>query len=189
MPRASEKDEITRLLVDFSKGDRATLDELFPVVYDELRRLASNYLRRERNNHTLQPTALVHEAYMKLIDQREVDWQNRAHFFGIAAQMMRRILLKHAEKHNAEKRGGNFQKVNLDEAIVFFEKQNLDVLALDKALSQLAEFDEKQARIVELRFFGGLKNEEVAEVIGVSLATVKREWTIAKAWLMRELSN
>ncbi|HRH43206.1 MAG TPA: sigma-70 family RNA polymerase sigma factor [Pyrinomonadaceae bacterium] len=189
MPRVSEKGEITRLLIDSSKGDRNSLDALFPVVYDELKRLASSYLRRERADHTLQPTALVHEAYLKLIDQREVDWQNRAQFFGIAAQMMRRILLKHAEKHNAEKRGGNLQKVTLDEAIGFFEKQNLDIIELDKALSNLARFDERQANIVELRFFGGLKNEEVAEVIGISLATVKREWTIAKAWLLRELSQ
>lgn len=185
----SKKGEITRLLIDSSKGDRQFLDALFPIVYDELRRLASSYLRRERNDHTLQPTALVHEAYMKLIDQREVDWQNRAQFFGIAAQMMRRILLKHAEKHNAEKRGGNLQKVQLDEAIGFFERQNLDILELDKALSRLTEFDERQANIVELRFFGGLKNEEVAQVIGISLATVKREWTMAKAWLLRELSE
>lgn len=183
-----EKGDLTRLLIDFGNGDRDSLDALFPVVYDELRRLASSYLRRERSDHTLQPTALVHEAYMKLIDQREVDWENRAQFFGIAAQIMRRILIKHAEKHHAEKRGGNLQKVELDEAIGFFEKRNLDLLALDEALTKLAELDERQARIVELHFFGGLKNEEIAEVIGVSLATVKRDRTTAKAWLLRELT-
>ncbi|MBX7170719.1 MAG: sigma-70 family RNA polymerase sigma factor [Pyrinomonadaceae bacterium] len=186
MPIVDEKGELTKLLL---KGDRDSLDAIFPLVYDELRRLAASYLRRERSDHTLQPTALVNEAYLKLIDQREVDWQNRAQFFGIAAQMMRRILLKHAEKHNADKRGGNLQKIELDEAVGFFEKQNLDILALDIALKNLAKLDERQANIVELRFFGGLKNEEVASVIGISLATVKREWTIAKAWLLRELSQ
>ena len=181
--------EATNLLIGYSRGARDGLDELFPVVYDELKRLARNYLNRERAGHTLQPTALVHEAYMRLIDQRAVDWQNRAQFFGIAARMMRRILINHAETRAAEKRGGDVTKVGLDAASSFFEKQELDVLALDDSLSRLALIDADQAKIVELKFFGGMTNEEAAEVTGVSLATVKREWSMAKAWLLRDLSN
>ena len=181
--------EATNLLIDYSRGARDGLDELFPVVYDELKRLARNYLNRERAGHTLQPTALVHEAYMRLIDQRAVDWQNRAQFFGIAAQMMRRILINHAETRAAEKRGGDAAKVGLDAASNFFERQELDVLELDDALLRLALIDADQAKIVELKFFGGMTNEEAAEVTGVSLATVKREWSMAKAWLLRDLSS
>ena len=181
--------EATNLLIGYSRGARDGLDELFPVVYDELKRLARNYLNRERAGHTLQPTALVHEAYMRLIDQRAVDWQNRAQFFGIAAQMMRRILINHAETRAAEKRGGDAAKVGLDAASNFFERQELDVLELDDALLRLALIDADQAKIVELKFFGGMTNEEAAEVTGVSLATVKREWSMAKAWLLRDLSS
>ncbi len=164
-----------------------SLDEMFPVIYAELRRLAEVYLRRERGDHTLQPTALVHEAYLRLRNQHNVDWQNREQFLGIAAQMMRRILVNHAEAKNALKRGG--AKQSLDDVItVFFERQNLDLLALDEAMKRLAEIDEQKSCIVELKFFGGLTNEETAKLINRSIATVEREWTFAKAWLHRALT-
>ncbi len=167
-----------------------TLDEMFPVIYAELRRLAQNYLRRERADHTLQPTALVHEAYLRLRNQRNVDWQNRAQFLGIAASMMRRILVNHAEAKHAEKRGGNGNvKQSLDEVTVFFEQQNLDLLALHEALKNLAAIDEQKSRVVELKFFGGLTTEEIAEVVGKSVATIEREWTFARAWLCKTLNS
>jgi RNA polymerase sigma factor (TIGR02999 family) len=175
-------------LVAWSDGDQQALEKLMPLVYDELRRLAGRYLRRERPGHTLQATALVNEAYLRLVDQRDVRWQNRAHFFGIAAQMMRRILVDHARSHQVAKRGAGARKLSLDEAIEAPEQADVDLVALDDALSDLARIDPQQSRIVELRFFGGLTIEEVAEVVGVSPATVKREWTMAKAWLYRELS-
>ena len=185
----AEKTEITRLLSEWSNGNRAALDEIIPLVYDELRRIAGNYLRRENVGHTLQTTALVHEAFIRLTDQKEVSWQNRAHFFAIAAKMMRRILVNYAETKHAEKRGGaNARKVELDEALAFCRERNLDLLALDEALKKLSEFDEQLCHIVELKFFGGLTNQEVAEVLPISLATVKREWSTAKSWLLRELS-
>ena len=165
------------------------LDELMPVVYDELRRLAQNYLSRERQGHTLQTTALVHEAYLRLIDQRSVNWQNRAQFFGIAAQMMRRILINHAKDRNAKKRQGYATKISLDDAVSFFEKRELDLMTLDQALNSLAALDPQQAQIVELRFFGGLTIEEVSEVLAISPATTKREWDSAKLWLRRQLSS
>ena len=164
-----------------------SLDEMFPVIYAELRRLAEIYLRRERGDHTLQPTALVHEAYLRLRDQRNVDWRNREQFLGIAAQMMRRILVNHAEAKNALKRGG--AKCSLDDVLtVFFERQNLDLVAIDEARKRLAAIDEQKSRIVELKFFGGLTTEETARLVNRSVATVEREWTFAKAWLHRALT-
>ncbi|HYK21939.1 MAG TPA: sigma-70 family RNA polymerase sigma factor [Pyrinomonadaceae bacterium] len=166
-----------------------SLDELMPVVYDELRRLAQHYLSHERAEHTLQTTALVHEAYLRLVDQKTINWQNRAQFFGVAAQMMRRILINHAKSRNAVKRGGHARKISLDEAIDFFEQREIGLMALNEALETLAALDPDQAKIVELRFFGGLTIEEIAEVIGTSPATTKREWDSAKLWLRRQLST
>jgi RNA polymerase sigma-70 factor (ECF subfamily) len=180
---------ITQLLIDSSLGDKTALDALMPAVYAELRRLAESYLQHERSDHTLQATALVHEAYIRLVDQRNVNWQNRAQFFGLAAKMMRRILVTHAEARQAAKRGGHAQKLSLDEAISFFDEQQVDLLALNEALTQLATLDERQSQIIELRFFGGLTIEEVADVLQISSATVKREWNMAKTWLLRELSR
>jgi len=168
--------------------EKEALDKLMPAVYDELRRQAARYLRREQAGHTLQTTALIHEAYMRLVDQRNVQWQNRAQFFGIAAQMMRRILVDHARTKKRVKRGGSDIKVSLADATMPVEERDLDVIALDEALTRLAEIDEQQSRVVELRFFSGLTVEETAEVMGISPATVKRDWSMAKAWLHRELS-
>lgn len=181
--------DVTRLLVDWSNGNQAALENLTPLVYGELRRLASRYLRRERPDHTLQSTALVHEAYMRLIDQRNVRWQNRAHFFGVAAQLIRRILVDHARSRMAAKRGAAVCKLSLDEAIETPGARDLDLAALDDALNALARIDPQQSRIVELRFFTGLSIDETAEVLHVSPATVKRDWTTAKAWLFREISR
>ena len=169
--------------------DKESLDKLMPAIYDELRRQAAHYLRQERPGHTLQTTALIHEAYVRLVDQRNVQWQNRAHFFGIAAQMMRRILVDHARTKKRAKRGGSDIKVSLDDAAVAVKGQDLDVVAVDEALNRLAKIDEQQSRVVELRFFRGLTVEETAEVMGISPATVKRDWSMAKAWLHRELSG
>jgi len=180
---------VTQLLLAWGAGDKSALDELMPAVYDELRRLAQIYLSRERPGHTLQTTALVHEAYLRLIDQRSVNWQNRAQFFGIAAQMMRRILINHAQERNAQKRQGYATRVALDDAVSFFEKRDLDLMALDEALNGLAALDPQQTQIVELRFFGGLTIEEVSEVLDISPATTKREWDSAKLWLRRTLST
>ena len=185
MPETSEN--LTELLINASRGDKNSLDEILPLVYDELRKIAQNYLNRERGDHTLQATALVHEAYLRLIDQRKVDWQNRSQFFGLAAQMMRRILVNHAEEHKAQKRGSG-QKLQLDETVDVSFEENLDLLDLDEALKKLAEFDEQKSRIVEMRFFGGLTIEETAQVLEKSHATIEREWAFAKAWLYRELS-
>jgi len=183
----SSQHEVTRLLIRLTEGDNAALDALLPAVYDELRRLAANYLRRERVGHTLQPTALVHEAYLRLVDQTRVEWQNRAHFFGVAAQMMRRILVDHARGQQAEKRGGDVQKISLDENIDVSALRASELVALDEALERLAELDPQKSRLVELRFFGGLSVEETAEVMGVSAPTVKRHWRLAKAWLYGEV--
>ena len=169
--------------------DKESLDKLMPVVYDELRRQPARYLRREQPGHTLQTTALIHEAYVRLVDQHNVQWQNRAHFFGIAAQMMRRILVDHARRKKRAKRGGSDIKISLDDATVAVQGQDLDVVAVDEALTRLAKIDEQQSRVVELRFFSGLTVEETAEVMGISPATVKRDWSMAKAWLHRELSG
>jgi RNA polymerase sigma factor (TIGR02999 family) len=179
--------DVTRLLVEWRHGDQAALAHLLPLVYDELRRLAQRYLQSERPDHTLQATALVHEAYLRLVDQRQAQWHNRAHFFGIAAQMMRRILVDHARQQHAAKRGGAEPKLSLDEAVHVSAERAVDVVALDEALTALAALDPQQSQIVELRFFGGLTIEETAEVLGVSPATVKRDWSMAQAWLYREL--
>lgn len=181
--------EVTTLLMNWNGGEAEALDRLLPLVYDELRRIAGRYLRKERQDHTLQTTALVHEAYLRLIDQNQANWQNRAQFFGVAAQMMRRILVDHARGHTADKRGGGVAKLSLDEAIEIAEQREVDLIALDDALNTLAQLDEQQCRVVELRFFGGLTVEEVAEVMKLSPATIKREWSMAKAWLHRELSK
>jgi RNA polymerase sigma factor (TIGR02999 family) len=180
---------ITQLLVEWSNGDQNALDQLTPMVYDEMRRMARTYLRSERADHTLQATALVHEAYLRLIDQHSVSWQNRAHFFGIASQMMRRILVNHALAKAAEKRGGEVQKLSLDEAVSFANQREIDLIALDEALKELELLDPQQTRIVELRFFGGLSIEDTAEALRVSPATVKRDWSTAKLWLRRQLSK
>lgn len=179
---------VTRLLAEWSNGDRDALEKLAPLVYSELHRLASLYLRRERRDHTLQSTALVHEAWIRLIDQQHINWQSRAQFFGIAAQMIRRILIDHARNRQAAKRGDGALKLSLDEALAAPDRRDLDLVALDDALTDLARLDPAQARLVELRFFAGLSIEESAQVLGISPATVKREWAAAKAWLFRELS-
>ncbi|MGA9772528.1 MAG: sigma-70 family RNA polymerase sigma factor [Blastocatellia bacterium] len=178
---------VTQLLQQAQVGDRAALDELLPLVYKELKRIARRQLANERQGHTLQATALVHEAYLRLVDQHSVDWRNRAHFFSIAAEMMRRILVNHAINRRAQKRGSGETLLSLDEAVKLPNKQNLDLISLDEALNRLAELDPAQARIVELRFFAGLTNEEVAAVLEISDSTVKREWRSAKAWLAAQL--
>ncbi len=178
---------VTRLLREAQAGDRAALDELLPLVYRELRQIAAHHLAQERPGHTLQATALVHEAYLRLIDQHSVDWRNRAHFFSIAAEMMRRVLVNHAVSRRAQKRGAGETLLSLDEVISFPNRQDVDLILLDEALTRLAELDPLQARIVEMRFFAGLKVEEVAAVLGVSDSEVKREWRSAKAWLTAQL--
>ena len=181
--------EITQLLKDWGDGDQTALDKLMPLVYDELHRLAHHHMRREKPGHMLQTSALVNEAYLRLIDASQVDWQNRAHFFGIAAQLMRRILVDHARKLRYQKRGGDAHQVSLDEALVVSEERAADVVALDDALKGLAEIDQRKGQIVELRFFGGLSIEETAEVLKVSPGTVMRDWTLAKAWLRRAVES
>ena len=183
--------DVTRLLLSWSQGNQAALDELMPLVYDELRRLAPAYLRRERSNHTLQSTALVHEAFMRLVNQQEVDWRNRAHFFAIAAQMIRRILVDYARAQHTEKRGSGSVKLELDEAMAAPLESgfDLDLLALNDALDQLLHLDARQSRIVELRFFAGLSIEETAVVMKLSPTSIKREWNTARAWLFREMTR
>jgi len=181
-------DGVTQLLVEWQNGNQQALDSLIPLVYQELRAIAGRYLSHESPGHTLQSTALVHEAYFKLIGQRRVRWQNRAHFFGIAAQMMRRILIDHARHQVRDKRGGGAPKLSLDEAVATAEMEtDVDLLALDEALTSLALIDPRGARIIELRFFSGLTLDETAEVVGVSAGTVKRDWSAARAWLYREM--
>jgi RNA polymerase sigma factor (TIGR02999 family) len=187
--REKQPGTTTQLLIDLTNGNRAVVDTLLPLIYNELRSLASNYLRRERSEHTLQPTALVHEAYMRLVDQTQVNWQNRAHFFGVAAQMMRRILVDHARAHQADKRGGEFRKVSLDESLDSVAERSNELIALDDALVELASFDEMKSRIIELRYFGGLTVEETAEALGVTPVTIKRHWRMAKAWLFGKIKN
>jgi RNA polymerase sigma factor (TIGR02999 family) len=187
--RMDTSPDITGLLLAWSDGDRDALEMLTPLVYRELKKLAESYLRRERVGHTLQPTALAHEAYIKLIDQRNVRWRNRAHFYGIAAQAMRRILVDHARARLTEKRGSGGAVVSLDEAIDVSDERAGQLLALDDALERLAELDPQNSRVVELRYFGGMTLEETAEILGVSRATVIREWRAAKAWLYGELSR
>ena len=181
--------EITRLLIAWCDGDKTAFDKLTPLVERELHRIARHYMHRENPGHTLQTTALVNEAYIRLVNQREVRWQNRAHFFGIAAQIMRRILLNHARNRHRVKRGGGAMQVSLSEAAVVSEEKSAELVALDEALERLAEVDERKARVVELRYFGGLSVEESAEVLGVSQVTVMRDWNMAKAWLTREMRN
>jgi len=180
---------VTLLLKEVSKGNQKALAELIPAVYDELRRLAAYYLRQERSNHTLQATALVHEAYLRLVDQRHVDWKNRNQFFGVAAHLMRRVLLMHAREHSAVKRGGSAYKISLDETAILVPAQADHLVLLDELLSRLATLDPQQERIVELRFFAGLSVEEAAYLLGISTATVKRDWAMAKAWLAREMGR
>jgi RNA polymerase sigma-70 factor (ECF subfamily) len=182
-------ENVTKLLVQWSNGDQAAFEALVPLVYDELRRVARYYLNREKQNHTLSSTALVHEAYFKLVNQKDVTWQNRAHFFGVAAQIMRRILVDHARHHAYAKRGGGALTLALDDAMAASQPREIDLVALDDALHSLAKLDERQSRMVELRFFGGLSIEETSEVLGISAPTVKREWASARAWLFRELTR
>ena len=180
---------VTKLLVQWSSGDQGALDSLIPLVYEELRRVARYYLKQEKQSNTLSSTALVHEAYLRLVNQKEVTWQNRAHFFGVAAQMMRRILVDHARRHGYAKRGGGALTLALEEAVATPQRREIDLVALDDALDSLAKLDERQSRMVELRFFGGLSIEETSEVLGVSMPTVKREWASARAWLFREITR
>lgn len=181
---------ITEILAELRTNERASVDELLPVVYNELRRLAGGHLSGERPSHTLQPTALVHEAYIRLIGQRETEWQDRAHFFGIASRLMREILIEHARGKNRQKRGGEFKtQILLDEAVSYSDHQPLDVLAVDEAMTKLEELDERQARIVEMKFFGGLTIDEIGEVLSISPATIKREWSSAKLFLGKMLGS
>ncbi len=186
---APSPEKVTQLLLAWREGDEAALEKLLPLVYDELHRLAARYMRRESPGHTLQTSALVNEAFIRLIDQQQVHWQNRAHFFGIAAQLMRRILLDHARGQARGKRGGGVHRVSFDEGAIVSEQRAAELIALDDALNALAAFDSRKSRIVELRFFGGLSNEEVTEVMGMSLRTVEREWRKAKAWLHHAISE
>lgn len=181
--------EITALLHDARDGDADAAAKLVPLVYRELRRMADRYLRNERIGHTLQPTALVHDALLELLGSQSVDWQNRAHFFAVAAQSMRRILVDYARSHRAEKRGGNFQRISLDNVLVVSREQFGDLLVLDQALDRLQKWDGRLGRMVELRFFGGMTEEETAEVLGISVRTVKRDWKVARAWLHGEMTK
>lgn len=184
----SSPTDVTDLLVAWSNGNQAARDQLMGVVYDELHRLARRYMRRESPGHTLQTSALLNEAFLRLVDQKNVQWQNRAHFFGIAAQMMRRILVDHARSRSYAKRGGGARNLSLDEGLIVSDARNEEVVNVHEALERLTVFDSRKGQIVELRFFGGLSIEETAEVLGVSPGTVMRDWTLAKAWLRREMS-
>lgn len=188
----NESQDITQLLLAWRNGDEMALERLTPLVYNELRRLAQGYLRRERGNHTLQPTALVHEAYLQLMErggENTPSWQSRAHFFGIAARLMRRILVDHARTHAAEKRGGGQETLPLNEALEVPGGRTADIVALDEALHELAALDVRKSRIIELRYFGGLSIDEITEVVGVSVATVRRDLRMAETWLYREISR
>lgn len=182
----AEMHEVTRLLHSMNAGNREAVDALVPLVYSELRKLAAHYLKGERGGHTLQPTALVHEAFLRLIEQ-ETDWQNRAHFFAMAASLMRRILVDYARGYKAEKRGGEAEKISLEDIFVFVKEKPSEIIALDEALKGLTEIDPRRAKVVEMRFFGGLNNEEIAEVLGVHSNTVLRDWNLARAWLKAQL--
>lgn len=181
--------DLTQLLVNWRNGDKAALDEMTPVLYEELRRLARHFLSAERSDHTLQPTALVNEAYLRLVDQRAVDWRNRAHFLGVAATIMRRILINHAEARKAAKRQPFADAVALEDALGVFTNPRVDLLELNRSLDRLAKLDAQQGKVVELRYFGGLSIDETAEAMGISPATVKREWVTAKLWLVRQLEG
>jgi RNA polymerase sigma factor (TIGR02999 family) len=180
--------DVTQILHDWSSGDTKAPERLMPFVYDELRRLARGFLARERGGHTLQPTALVNEAYLRLVDQTRVNWQNRAHFYGIASRMMRRVLIDHARSHATEKRGGGTIRLSIDDVQVSLEERATSFVALDEAMKRLEQMDERKCKVVELRFFGGLSDEEIAEVLGVTTRTVLRDWKKARLWLYRELS-
>lgn len=180
---------ISHLLNEWNAGDPQALDRLTPLVYEELRHQAARYLRRERPGHTLQTTALIHEAYLRLIDAKDVNWQSRSHFFAVAANVMRRILVEHARRRDADKRGGSQVRVQFDEALAVADETDVDLLAMDEALDRLAAIDPQQARVVELRFFSGLSVEETAAALGVSPKTVKRDWSVARAWLRREIGG
>lgn len=180
---------VTQLLISYGKGDKEALERLLPLVYRELRRLAGGMMKREKPSHTLQPTALVHEAYFRLVDQKQAQLQNRAHFFAVSAQLMRRILIDHARAKKAAKRGGSKIQISFNDAIKFEDGKDPDLVSLDYALEKLTKLDERQGRVVELRYFGGLSIEETAKVLETSPATVKRDWKLAKAWLYRELSK
>jgi len=186
---SSPPGHVTQLLLAWGTGDRDALEDLIPVVYGELRRIAGRYLRHERLDHTLQPTALVHEAYLKLIDQKHADWQNRAQFFGVASQMMRRILIDHARAGNMAKRSGHWVRVTLDEGAAELRGPDVEILDLDRALIRLGEFDPRKSQIAELRFFGGLSLAEVAHVLAISVATVERDWQTARAWLYAAMKD
>jgi len=181
--------QFTRLLVELGNGNESVLDEMLPLIYDELRRLAAYHLKGERKSHTLQATALVHEAYIRLVNQREVDWKNRTQFLGLASEIMRRILVSHARNRGAVKRGGKEQRVSLSIVDLSAKQQDVDLIMLDDALNKLASNDPRKSRVVELKFFGGMTNDEVAELLQVSGATVEREWTFARAWLFKALSG
>jgi RNA polymerase sigma factor (TIGR02999 family) len=185
----NEPQEFTVLLREWSAGNEGALPQLMPIVYQELRKLAAAKLRRERSGHTLQPTALIHEAYMRLVRLRQAEWHSRAHFFAIASQIMRKILVDHARKHKAMKRGGYDEKVSLDEGLSFARERGATLIALDDALRELASFDDRKCRLIELKYFGGLQGEEIAEALGVSRATVTRESRLAEAWLHQFLTN
>jgi RNA polymerase sigma factor (TIGR02999 family) len=186
---ARESSDVTQILAQWERGDQGALERLVPLVYEELRRIAARYLRSERSSHTLQTTALVHEAYLRLVDENRIRWQSRAHFFGVAAKLIRNILVDHARTHNAAKRGAGAPMLQLEEAFAVSGEMDADIVAVDDALSALAKIDEQQARIVELRFFGGLTIEETAEALQISPATVKRDWILAKTWIYKELSQ
>jgi RNA polymerase sigma factor (TIGR02999 family) len=187
--RTPKQHEITQLLAEWSDGNQSALDELYPLVYDELHRLARGYMSRERKGHTLQTTALINEAYVRLVDQRNVHWANRSHFFAISAQIMRRILIDHARRYAYAKRGGGAQQVSLDEAAVVTSGIGSELIRLDEALKTLAALDPRRSQVVELRYFGGLNNEEIAGVLNVSENTVTRDWNMARAWLYQQLTE
>jgi RNA polymerase sigma-70 factor (ECF subfamily) len=179
--------EITQLLAEWSSGNQTALDKLYPLVYDELHKMARRYMNRERKGHTLQTTALINEAYVRLVDQKQVHWQNRAHFFAISAQIMRRILIDHARRHDYAKRGGGAQKISLDETALMAVERASGLVLLDEALNRLGEIDPRRSQVVELRYFGGMNNEEIAGVLKISENTVTRDWNMARAWLYQEL--
>lgn len=189
MARVPQQHQITQLLAEWSDGNQSALDELYPLVYNELHRLARRYMSRERKGHTLQTTALINEAYVRLVDQRNVHWANRSHFFAISAQIMRRILIDHARRQAYAKRGGGAQQVSLEEAATIAPGQGLELVRLDEALKSLAEMDPRRSQVVELRYFGGLNNEEIAGVLKVSENTVTRDWNMARAWLYQQLTG
>ena len=187
--KSRARHQITELLAEWREGKQSALDELYPLVYDELHRLARRYMSRERKDHTLQTTALINEAYVRLVDQKNVNWANRSHFFAISAQIMRRILIDHARRHAYAKRGGGAQQVSLEEVAAITPDQGRDLMRLDEALKSLAERDPRRSQVVELRYFGGLNNEEIAGVLHVSENTVTRDWNMARAWLYQQLSE